>query len=581
MNHFWKRCLAGSLALAAALLAAGCDLLPGRTDADAAQPTPVVIKASTHENIRFADMAFAVPDTDAITARIDALYARIDEGAPVEQLVTEFRDIQEAYARACSMRELAYVHYAMDVTDAAWQTAYLSLSSRLTALDFDLADLAIALFQSSDAAESAARAAFGDSYVDGVYSDEAMNTDAIEDDLAAEQALIQQYDVLQSTFTYAFQGHDWTIDDIIQDTTLDSNAFYQLYDAYYAAFNSAAGSVFVEQLAVRHRIAQKLGYGSYAAYRYDLYGRDYTVTDAKALQAAVKRYIVPVYIDANNGENDAQLTLYGMRFDETAFFTAFGAAVTDLAPESGEAYAYMMRNGLIDTAVSDKKMDSNFTTYLSASDAPFTLMQWQGDWQSTGTVMHEFGHYLNYYVNPPKSWADSDSLDLAEIDSQAMQLLLTKYFGSFYGDLAGAAEKSLLLDCMYAMITGCLEDEFQQEVYAHPSWTLPEINACYRQLADEYGLTELYGYTGAEWTQILHTFQTPMYYISYAVSMVPALEIYAMSKEDHSAAEAVYFHIMNRAPYASFRTVVSENGLSDVFDENTIKRIADMLAASF
>jgi oligoendopeptidase F len=54
--------------------------------------------------------------------------------------------------------------------------------------------------------------------------------------------------------------------------------------------------------------------------------------------------------------------------------------------------------------------------------------------------------------------------------------------------------------------------------------TLSEMNASYHELAVEYGLDEEYGYTGTEWVLISHTFQTPLYYISYAVSMVPALE---------------------------------------------------------
>ncbi len=573
MNAVGKKCLALIIALMTVAGAAACV----RSQADPPAATPVLIKPSTHPSVRFEDMEFVRPDVEQIRTRIAALYNGISLSTAIEQLLAEYRTVLELYDAASCMTELAYLRYAMDVTDATWQETYSSLQAEMTSLDFDIADVSIALFQSSAETEKAARAAFGNAFVDAVYSDDALNVSAIESDLDAEKALTQKYDVLQSTFTYYADGREWTLDEIINDPSLGYEEFYQLYDGYSAAFNSAAGSIFSEQLIVRKRIAETLGYGSYAAYRYDWYGRDYSVTDAKNLHAAVKQYIVPAYIAANSGDDDEVIDLYSLRITHETFLAQFAEALADFAPEAGEAFHYMRKNNLFDSSVSDKKMSVNFTTYLSTFQAPFTLSQWQGDIGSVSTAIHEFGHFLNYYSNPVSGWMTGDSLDLAEIDSQATQLLMTKYNDVFFGQLSRAATKSLLLDCMYTLITGCMEDEFQQAVYANPDWKLPDMNACYKQLADEYGLTELYGYTGTEWTQISHTYQTPMYYISYAVSMVPALELWAMAQTDYDAAKAIYFNILHRAPYAEFRSVLAENGLSDVFSEDTIVWIAKLL----
>jgi len=135
----------------------------------------------------------------------------------------------------------------------------------------------------------------------------------------------------------------------------------------------------------------------------------------------------------------------------------------------------------------------------------------------------------------------------------------------------------VLIDAMYALISGCMEDEFQQTIYKNPDMTLDEINALYKDLAVEYGLDEVYGFDGTEWVLISHTFQTPMYYISYAVSMVPALELFEESQDDPQSARADYFAILNRDAYAQMQAVLSDNGLAPVFSEATIKRIASML----
>ena len=77
-----------------------------------------------------------------------------------------------------------------------------------------------------------------------------------------------------------------------------------------------------------------------------------------------------------------------------------------------------------------------------------------------------------------------------------------------------------MLNLSSALITGCLYDELQQYVYAEEDLTLEKINQEYCRLCKEYGLipadderTELYS-----WYQVPHTFTSPCYYISYAVS---------------------------------------------------------------
>ena len=43
------------------------------------------------------------------------------------------------------------------------------------------------------------------------------------------------------------------------------------------------------------------------------------------------------------------------------------------------------------------------------------------------------------------------------------------------------------MDAMYSLLSGCMEDEFQQEIYENPNMSLDEMNALYRKLAEEYG----------------------------------------------------------------------------------------------
>ena len=333
------------------------------------------------------------------------------------------------------------------------------------------------------------------------------------------------------------------------------------------------------------------------------------------MQSAVKKYIVPVYLEAfgalstetygdagqeQSGALDAlrawkdafaawftgetleapdDAALSEMTFPLQSYLATLQSVAADFSPNLYASLNYMLESELYDFSVNPKKMSGSFTTYISAYDAPFIFSQWGNDAESVHTVIHELGHFTNYYRNPSVGWSAGDSLDLAEVDSQGLELLTTGYYDRFFGDLAPAAERELLIDAMYALLSGCMEDEFQQKAYANPDMTLSELNALYRALSREYGFDELYGYTGKEWVEISHTFQSPMYYISYAVSMVPSLELWRLSQTDMPAAKTAYFRIVDRAPYATFRTVLAENDLPDVFDERTLSDIAALLRA--
>ncbi len=626
MRNIAKRLLEYTLTAALALAALGCTPrqapLTGIATPQAAVTgapvliTPQPLPATAHTDVRFSDMRYERPDTEAIAHALDSLTEGIGRGEPAERLVADYAKIKARYDAADSQTSLAYLLYAFDVTDMRYEQEYALLQSALTALDLAMTDVTIALCESSDNARQLLANAYGEEYLDAVYAGKSLNSDTVQALMDADQTLVSEYDRLMATFALSDGGREWTMDDIRSDGSLSTREFYRLYDAYCAALNTKAGAIYARLLAVRSEIAEKLGYGSYAAYRYDCYDRDYTVTDAKTLHAAVKKHIVPVFVSANGAQSanseafapqepeptglaaewreflrillneqhdqkDDIFDLYELSlaaYDLDDYLGALSAATLDFSPSLHEALSFMLRNNLYNFSVSPKKMAGSFTTYISQYNAPFIFTQWNNNAMSIDTVLHELGHFTNYYHNPSTGWSQSGSLDLAEVDSQALQLLMMPYYPQLYGqELAYAAEYSLLLDCMYALITGCMEDEFQQSVYAKPGMPLADMNALYLRLAKEYGLADLYGYTGTEWALVPHTFQSPMYYISYAASMVPALELWRLSLTNSAQARTAYLKILDRASYASFRDTLTQNGLPDVFDETTIANIATLL----
>ena len=530
-----------------------------------------------HEDVTLSDMVFSYPDIDGMRAAMEDLQSGVESGKPAEDMIAAYEALQEQYSHADSMLSLCYLLYAFDVTDATYRDTYAELQSALTELDTDMQNVSAILFESSTEAEKLAKESFGEGYVEAIIRDESYDDAAVQTLLDQEEQLTLAYDNLSATFSILDNGKRWTYNDIASDVSLSYEEYYRLYDAYCAALNEQAGEIFLQQVAIRTQIANALGYSDYATYCYDNFGRDYTPADATALHAAVKTYIAPLFIKANEDHDISDLS--AASFQEDAFFSALNSAANSFSPMLGEPVNYMLQNRLYDFSDSDVKMDSSFTTYISDYRAPFIFSKWTGSADDIATMLHELGHYANYYYNAAVGNSTGENLDLAEVDSQALVLLLFDQYENFYGKLADEARSATLIDAMFSLLSGCMEDEFQQDVYETPDMTLDQINALYKKLAVEYGLDEVYGYQGTEWVQIPHTFQMPFYYISYAVSMVPALELLELSRSDKDAAQTAYFNIMMRAKYANLGDVLSQNGLGNVFSERTISGIAEILKA--
>jgi len=553
---------------------------PTAAPAATAEPAPYESIIQNDTGIKFSEMVYTRPDTDAIYDAVEALEDAYEAGEEdVAALLKRYDAMIALYDAASDEMSLAYVLYSMDVTDDHYKDEYDDLVVALTDLDVLMTDISIKLFDDPRTAD-AMLAAYGEDFIDCVRSGRELNSPEIQKYIEKEQKLTGEYDELRTTFVYKERGKTYTMEDIAAIAETDYEEYARLYNAYYAAFNKKAGAIFLELVELRDAIAKTLGFRNYTEYQYRCYNRDYTPAEARQLHNAVKNFIVPLYFNGilsfymNNGYEQVE----AIRVEEEPFFDMLQEELASVSPEALEAFEYMRRNELYTTEQSDTKMEAGYTTYLGAYESPFLFMEFTDDTGSAATVMHELGHFTRFCIEPADSWSIVDPLDVLEIDSQGLELMLVHEYDDFYGEAGEMAAKEHLLNGLYALITGCMEDEFQQKVYANPDMTLEEMNEYYAELASAYGMTDLYGFSGTEWAIIPHTFQSPLYYISYAVSVVPSLELWAMAEEDENRAAATYQSLLHRPTFTVLREVLAENGLSDPLAGATVKHLAEVLS---
>ena len=514
-----------------------------------------------HGRVAFDDMVLSYPDPDAVIEGLDEALNGLDDAVEPGSFISIYEEQVQAYNDLVSAASLAYVRYCENVEDAVRAAEYAKLNSSLHAIQIRLARLEKKLMdrwgyhreRGTDYAESLDR--FG-----------RQNAETLRSLRAQEDELCRRYEQLNAGYRLSFRGKTWTMEELMADESLSLQAFLEALEQYRIGKNEAAGTLFLELISLRKQIARESGYVDYAQSQYGAFGRDYTPDEALAAAQIVKEVFVPLYVRLRGRcENDLRY-LSGAVFPEDSFLTAMGQAADRAVPGAGEAWRYMLAYGLYDSKPSPKKLQGSFTTYFSKYSCPFLFTQWEDTASSAYTVIHEFGHFLSYYSNPEGTCYGQENLDLAETDAQGFELMMLTEYDDIFGRYAAAARLCWLTNALYAILSGFMEDEFQQRAYRMKNPSVDALNLLYGELAKEYGFDKLFGYEGREWTEIGHTFQFPFYYVSYGVSMLGAITLTRNGSKG-------YRQLLKRKAGTSFMEAIGE----DVLSENSIRAAAEWI----
>ena len=325
--------------------------------------------------------------------------------------------------------------------------------------------------------------------------------------------------------------------------------------------NRQVGEIYRELIAVRNELAQINGYDTYAQYSYEsVYSRDYTPEEAAALCEAIKPYARAYF---NDSYYSTAFQARQARFTAEELMDLLRAYAPKISPRAAEAQQYMEEHGLFLLDDAEKISGLGFTTILPWYNAPFLFDALYGGFYDLTAVFHEFGHYYDAYINPePDPLSNSGSYDVFEIHSTALEALSMGWYDEIFGEDAELARIHTLDGLIYNVISGCLYDEFQQYVYAHPDLTVDEINKAYADIARSYG-AEMYSSSARYgWMNVNHNFESPYYYISYAVSTLASLQFLTLSEQDPDKALELYNTLVDIGAYdKSYEEILKETGL--------------------
>ena len=131
----------------------------------------------------------------------------------------------------------------------------------------------------------------------------------------------------------------------------------------------------------------------------------------------------------------------------------------------------------------------------------------------------------------------------------------------------------------------CIIDAFQYSAFEHPEWGPAERHQEWKRLLEafqphltDYEDIPFYSrYAG--WQYKLHVFVNPLYYIDYALAQIVALQFWMLSLEDEKLAWEKYMKLIESAGTRRFADTVKYVGLDSPFEEGTVKKVAEKVAA--
>lgn len=348
-----------------------------------------------------------------------------------------------------------------------------------------------------------------------------------------------------------------------------------LYPKYVDAYNQIA------------KLADPEKYNNYMDYAYDsIYGRDYTPADVVEMRKYVKQYITPLFellenkLKESKPLNDNQKSYYAALNNASIFQNQLTADLVADYFELLHSDAGQAGKKEINFAKHANDLFKNKNYYTGAYEGAFSyfvraqetaiLYFGPGSYSGAFTFVHEFGHYYETVYNQ----GASISYDLEENHSQGNEMLFLAHLSKLLPELdCTPVFETMMYEKMYDAMTYILlataVDEFEQIAYSGTyvgtnstiaglvsdgKIDASEYDKIYTALLKEYGgnttmADDLYYY----WR--LAGVGSAGYYISYAMSQLPSLQLFVKGVKDFESAKQSYFKLFTFTDNEAFAEV--------------------------
>ena len=558
-----KRALTILALFLALLMLAGCG-------ADAVATSFVIEQESEApaELCSFDEIEYVRPDMDSMYVTVAELEAALKGWFNYEQIYS----LIDSFTRQCTnfntMYDLSTIRACLDVTDEYYDAEYTWCMETDAEVQM-LVDAAYSACANSVHAWWLERYVFWEGFREEYRIAEDRETNAVYEDyfrlVQRETELLAQYRDIVNELTIEIDGQLWDYDEYL---LID---YDRACAAYYEKYNPILAELYIDLMETRREIAGLMGYDSYADYIYAYgFGRDYSPEQAGEFMAHVKTYIASLGRDASES-GLAELLMYDP-VDERELELYLETLVEGLGGSIEQAYDFMKEYRMYDFGMRPEKAEGSFQIYLSDYEAPYLFLSPYGYTDDVLTLCHEFGHYADSYIRKNAY----ESIDLAEVYSQAMQLIGAEQLRCLMTEEEYYNFRTMnLLDMLSSIQEQTAFAEFELRAFEMEEPTAEKLNELCDRLLEEYGVELDYAQYGV-WVDIPHLFENPFYVVSYSVSVPLALQIYELELEEPGRGARCFVEL-SESLIPGLMEAAQLAGMEDPLSESSVRCTADFI----
>lgn len=343
--------------------------------------------------------------------------------------------------------------------------------------------------------------------------------------------------------------------------------------------------LYKQLIANNNRIAQIYGYDNYYTYGYDVvYARDYTTDGVQQARDYAIEYLVPAvpailqqfaigYQNLSQADQQAVAAFMEWSYENTN--KDYINLYIDSLPEDLQGMMnHLWENDRAIFADNTGAREGAFTVNIGDDAICF----FGPGYDMTLTLVHEMGHYastLNLDL-------DECPMDLAELHSQGNEWLFMNYVqNEMEPQVYEVVRDYKMYMDMCTILVSFMVDDFEERVYTTDvsGYTKADFDAVADEVCQAYGGAEFVAnfLTDFQLYWRLVVMESPVYYVSYAMSDIAALNLYTIASQDTEKAYEIYTHLLKDVDMdLGFQENLKQVGLSGPFDSQVYEAIAKM-----
>lgn len=431
--------------------------------------------------------------------------------------------------------------------------------------------------------------------------------------LAEERKLGSRYNKIIGAQTIQWEGQEVTLqqlrpvyyqpDRALRETAWNLAAERQLAD------RPAINALWVEQLALRQRIAENAGLPDYRAYRWQQMLRlDYTPQDCLQFQEAIAEVAVPAATRVYE-RHRLQLRVSSLRpwdLDQDLFpierpsLPSYGNSSHLIAtaanifqqvdPQLGKYFELLRQSDMLDFENRKGKAPGAYCTYYPVRKLPYIFGNAVGLFADVRTMLHESGHaFHNFEIRTlPYHQQRRPGLEFSEVASMSMELLASPYLarsaGGFYSEMDARRARTAHLERILVFWPYmAVVDAFQHWVYTRPEQAIDpsRCDAQWLELWQRYlpgvdwsGLEDS-AFTG--WHRKQHIHRAPFYYVEYGVAQLGSVLVWKGALQNQPEAVRRYRQALAMGGTATLPELYAAAGARFAFDAGTLGEAISLL----